>query len=489
MFNYQIRKTEQRLYGCINNFCMMTFRRIIILVIVIISCFQLSATAQGKKLPKLKVSPNGRYLMTEDGQPFFWLGDTGWLLFSKLNREEAEKYLEDRRQKGFNVIQVMVLHSVGAVNVYGDTALINKNVAAPKTTPGNSFADATQYDFWDHVDYIIDLAAQKGIYMGLVPVWGSNVKEGLVNQQQAKSYATWLANRYKDKPNVIWINGGDIPGSDSLNVWNTIGNTINDIDNNHLITFHPRGRTISSLWFHNEKWLDFDMFQSGHRTYAQDTSMSEPFRYGEDNWKFVSMSYKEKVAKPVIDGEPSYEGIPYGLHDTTLPRWKDKDVRRYGYWSVFAGAAGYTYGDNAVMQMRKLGEHGGAYGAKDYWFDAINDPGAGQMRYLKALMLSKPYLDRVPDQSLVAGKQGDKYDYIAATRGKDYAFLYAYNGRKFDVNMGKISGAKVKAAWYSPIDGSKKSIGSFANKGVISFDPPGEQKEGNDWVLILESEK
>ena len=60
------------------------------------------------------------------------------------------------------------------------------------------------------------------------------------------------------------------------------------------------------------------------------------------------MEWLKKPVKPVLDGEPSYEGIPHGLHDTTLPRWKAKDVRRYGYWSVFAGAADYTYGDNAV---------------------------------------------------------------------------------------------------------------------------------------------
>jgi hypothetical protein len=60
---------------------------------------------------QLKVAPNGRYLMTASGQPFFWLGDTGWLLFNKLKREEAETYLEDRRKKGFNVIRVRRLGS------------------------------------------------------------------------------------------------------------------------------------------------------------------------------------------------------------------------------------------------------------------------------------------------------------------------------------------------------------------------------------------
>jgi hypothetical protein len=109
------------------------------------------------------------------------------------------------------------------------------------------------------------------------------------------------------------------------------------------------------------------------------------------------------------------------------------------------------------------------------------------MNYLKKLILSKPYFERVPDQSLIAGEQGAKYNYLAATRGNDYAFIYDYTGRKFKVNMGKIKGEKVKASWYNPRDGNTESIGEFANKGVQEFDPPRDEKEGNDWVLILES--
>lgn len=145
--------------------------------------------------------------MTKSGDPFFWLGDTGWLLFGKLNREEAVKYLDDRSQKGFNVIQVMVLHNTALVNVYGDSALVRKSVAHPKITKGNSFNDPIQYDFWDHVDFIIDEAAKRGLYMALVPVWGSNVKAGAVKQPQARIYAKWLADRYRNKSNIIWLNG------------------------------------------------------------------------------------------------------------------------------------------------------------------------------------------------------------------------------------------------------------------------------------------
>ena len=437
-------------------------------------------------LPALKVSENHRYLMTEDGKPFFWLGDTGWLLFNKLDRDQAVKYLDDRSKKGFNVVQAMVLHTVPSVNVYGDSSLVNANVSTPDTTAGNDFADSAAYDYWDHVDYIIEKAEEKGIYMALVPVWGTNVKNGMVNSQQAEQYATFLTNRYKDRSNIIWLNGGDIKGSDSLQVWKTMGETLRKNDPNHLITFHPRGRTASSDWFHNEDWMDFNMVQSGHRRYDQDTSSNEVKHYGEDNWKFMEADLKMKPLKPTVDGEPSYEGIPQGLHDTLEPRWTDADVRRYGYWSVFSGAFGYTYGQNSLMQMHQKTDTTSAYGSKELWSEGINAPGSSQMQYLKELMLSKPYFERVPDQSLLA-ENGEKYNRILATRGKDYAFIYTYTGRNMKVNMGKIEGEKVKASWFDPRTGKYTDIAEIENKGTHEFNPPGDEKNGNDWVLVLSS--
>lgn len=436
-----------------------------------ICLFVILYTSSGYTQQLLKVSQDKRFLETADGKPFFWLGDTGWLLFSKLTVAETDQYLADRQQKGFNVIQVMVLHALTATTTYGDSALINKNVAHPQTT-----------GYWKHIDSVIDLAARRGIYIAMVPVWGSNVKSGHVTEAEAKTYASFLANRYRNKPNIIWLNGGDIKGTDSIKVWNTIGNTLYKEDKNHLITFHPRGRNTSTDWFHNAPWLAFNMVQSGHQTYEQDTTKRN---YGEDNWKFITADYKRTPAKPVIDGEPSYEDIPHGLHDTLAPRWKAEDVRRYGYWSVFSGAFGYTYGHNSVMQMYRQGD-GTAYGAKGFWTETIHAEGAGQMQYLKNIILSHPEKDRVPDQSLIAGKQGDKYDKLLATRGKDYALIYTYTGRNISVNMGKVNGAKVKTSWYSPRDGSSKEIGTYPNKGVIVFDPPGEPANGNDWVLVID---
>ncbi len=430
------------------------------------------------------VSKNPHFFAYQDGKPFFWLADTAWLLFSKLDRAETEKYLEDRRSKGFTVIQVSVLHSPAMKSADGVLALIGGDPAKPNITPGADPAKPGEYDYWDHIDWVVERAAEKGIYLAMIPAWGSLVKGRQLNEGNVAAYATFLARRYKSKPNIFWVAGGDIRGGDNLAVWNLLGNTLKTEDPGHLTTFHPFGRMQSSMWFHKERWLDFNLFQSGHQRYDQDTS--SPHKYGEDNWRYVRDDYARNPVKPVIDGEPSYEGIPQGLHDTTQPYWSAADARRYAYWSVFAGAAGHTYGDNAVMQFYKPSDGAPAYGAKEYWFDAINDSGAGQMQYLKALMLSRPYFERAPDLTSVAGENGTKHDYVIATRGSSYLFAYTYSGKPFRIRLGAISGARVTASWYNPREGSARLIGTLANQGERAFTPPGEPRDGNDWVLVID---
>ncbi|MDT0677569.1 glycoside hydrolase family 140 protein [Autumnicola musiva] len=437
---------------------------------------------QDTTLSALSISENNRYFQKENGEPFFWLGDTGWLMFNRLDRDQIKKYIEDRKSKEFNVIQAMVLHSLDAVNVYKDTALVKQNVAEPVVTDGADASDSLQYDFWDHIDYAVKTAEENGIYMAMVPVWGGNIEN--VTEEQAREYAKFLAERYKDKENVIWLNGGDTFGNEYTNVWNALGETLNEYNPEKLITFHPRGRHDSSDWFHEADWLDFNMFQSGHRTYAQDDTEKN---YGEDNWRYVKADYELKPVKPTLDGEPSYEGIPYGLHDTLQPFWKAHEIRRYAYWSVFAGAAGFTYGHSAVMQMHPAGDETGAYGNKKAWDVALDDPGAKQMQYVKKLIVDYPYFSRRPDSTLVLNS-GERYDYLPATSGDGYALVYTYNGREIEIDASELNFEDFKASWYDPRTGKKSEIGELpqADGEKYTFRPEGKQEDGNDWVLILE---
>lgn len=419
---------------------------------------------------RIAVAPGGHFFQYQDGRPFFWLADTAWLMFDRLTPEETKTYLYDRHEKGFNVVQVMVIRG-DDIDASGSPALIDGDPSKPDLTHGH----------WDHIDRAISAANDEGIYVGMVAAWGSVVKSGKLNESNAKQYATFLARRYRDRPNIVWILGGDIQGDIHPDVWRIMGTTLRAEDPNHLITYHPFGRMQSSMWFHNEPWLDFNMFQSGHQRYDQD--VSSPHKFGEDNWRYVAEDYARKPAKPVVDGEPSYEGIPQGLHDTTQPYWTAADARRYAWWSVFAGAAGHTYGDNSIMQFLRKGDKP-AYGAKTLWTEAMHDPGSGQMQYLKKLMLSRPYFERVPDQSPIAGENGTKHDYVIATRGANYLLAYDYSGKPFQIRMGSISGKRVQAWWYSPRDGSTQKAGTLDNRGDHAFTPP----DHNDWVLVLDDE-
>lgn len=425
---------------------------------------------------RLQVDPQThRYLQFENGKPFFWLGETGWLLPERLNRMEAEFYLENCRQAGFNVVQVQTVNGVPARNVYGQLSM-------PEGFDFSHIDKEGVYGYWDHMDYIIETAASKGIYIGMVCIWGGLVKSGRMNEEQAKAYGTFLANRYKDHPNIIWFIGGDVRGDARPEVFNALAHSIKAIDKNHLMTFHPFGRTTSALWFHDADWLDLDMVQSGHRRYGQlKNGRYEASIIGdsteEDNWRYIEMTMAYEPPKPVLDGEPSYEGIPQGLHDPKEPLWKDNDVRRYAYWSVFAGSCGHTYGNNSIMQMHRKGI--GGYGATEHWVEALKNPGFSQMQYLKALMLTFPYFERVPDQSIIAGENGFRHDRLIATRGDDYLLVYNYTGRSMCLDLRKISGERKKAWWLNPANGRLQYIGEFDN-AITTF----EENTTQDRVLI-----
>ncbi|MGF7149849.1 hypothetical protein FHS96_003506 [Sphingomonas zeicaulis] len=445
--------------------------------LVVLAALLAGISPAAGQLPRLTVHQGGRYLSAE-GKPFFWLGDTGWLLLGRLDRDETEHYLRTRAEQGFTVIQVMILHHARMTNRYDAPALVDGDPARPRTTPGGDPAQAGQYDYWDHLDWVVDRAAAHGLYLALVPAWGSLANHGDLTEANAPTYGRFLAERYGKRSNIIWLNGGDTFGHRKTAVWEELGSTIKAGAPDQLMTFHPIGRTDSAWTFHDARWLDFNMFQSGHRSSAQ------PGYRNEDNWRFVAEDLARVPRKPTIDGEPSYENIPHGLDDHDGPRWGADDARRYAYWAVFAGAFGHTYGENSVMQMHAPERYKrGAYDARLRWDAALTAPAATQMVHLKKLMLSRPFFDRVPDPSMIIDP-GIGHDRVLATRGARYAMAYAYSGRPFRMRLGILAGAQVRAAWFDPRTGASEAFGSFANNGERLFTPPAA---GDDWVLLLDA--
>ena len=451
-----------------------------VMMLAILCCLMTSLQAAKVYKPwengNLKVSDDRHYLIHENGRPFFWLGNTAWLLPERLTRDEVDFYLSREREEGYNVEQIQVLNAIPTFNIYGRQANDEQFSFA-------QFTSKNVYGYWDHLDYIVDKAEANGIYIAMDCIWGSQISR--MNVQQAAAYGRFLGNRYKDKPNIIWMIGGDVLGSKGTESWDALARAIKEVDKNHLMTFHPRGRTTSAQWFNDREWLDFNMFQSGHRRYGQrngDIDYPIPDNTEEDNWQYVSLSQKPENLKPVIDGEPSYEDIPQGLHDINAPRWQASDVRRYAYWAVFAGCFGHTYGHNSIMQFMRPGLSP-AYGASKAWWDALNDPGYKQMKYLKRLMLSFPFTVRVADQSIITGENGTQYDRIIATRGNDYLLVYNYSGKDMTIDLSKISGQRKNVWLMNPVDGSLKYLGEY-NSRRADFSYVISDKKNTDRVLI-----
>jgi Protein of unknown function (DUF4038)/Putative collagen-binding domain of a collagenase len=428
----------------------------------------------------LRVSDNKRYLVHENGQPFYWMGDTAWELFHRLNREEAEHYLRKRAEQGFTVIQAVALAELNGLrdpNPYFEVPLDNMDPTRPREA------------YFQHVDWIIDKAAELGLYIALLPTWGDKLYKDswgtgpeVFNPDNARVYGRWLGNRYKNKTNLIWVMMGDRnPRNETdVAVWNAMAEGVTEgvgSAKKPLITAHPQPNDMADggagRWFHDKNWYSFNMFQTGH-------CRENPI------YDRIAVAYNRLPAKPTLDGESLYEDHPVCFNRHDLGTSNAYDVRIGAYWAVFAGAFGHTYGCHDIWQFYTPRREP-INGAGIPWKEALLLPGAGQMQHLRKLMESRPMLERIPDQSLLV-ESFDEHDKVLATRGNRYAFVYTTKGKSFTVNMGKIKGKKVTAAWYSPRDGQSQPIGTFDNSGKHLFKPPASGY-GQDWVLVLDGEE
>lgn len=436
-----------------------------------------------RPLPRLIVGESGRHLATEDGEPFFWLGDTAWELAGRLTREEIETYLASAAGHGFNVVQFVLITELGRQiepNPYGDLPLVNKDPSRPAVTPGNDPGSPVQYDYWDHVDFALDTAESYGLYAALLPAWGSYLWENkghradpLFNRDNARQYGKWLGERYGGRSNVIWVLGGDrVPDTEEKKaIIRSMAQGLKEGGAEQLITYHPWGGVSSSDYFRDEDWIDFHAFQSGHN--EKDGA----------NYLLAEKDYALTPAKPTLDLEPRYEAAPVD-YDPANGRFDAYDIRQAAYWSVFAGSFGHTYGHHGIWQMYAPGREPSIY-ADIYWKDALDAPGRASMKWLRALFETYPPERSAPDPSLIPGPRNGA-SRISALRGDDFVLVYTSAGRPVTVLLDRIGGTPERISWYDPKIGALTDAGS-ARTGAArqTFTPPSAGR-GEDWVLIMD---
>ena len=449
----------------------------------------------------LKVSSDNRYLETADGRPFFWLGDTAWELFHKLNREDAVMYLKNRADKGFNVIQAVVLAELDGLktpNAYGEIPLIDQDPERPNEK------------YFEHVDFIVNEAERLGLSIGMLPTWGDKVTPAhgggpvIFNRENARSFGEFLGRRYRDKP-IVWILGGDrnIGSEEEKLVWRAMAEGLKAGDGgNHLISYHPRGAASSHEKLHHEHWLDFNMYQSGHSN-----------RY-TDVYRYAGTLRSVSPRKPFVEAEPAYEDIPVVFWeyvnwndpqrvppgvlnaDYTIKRrdhfakgfFTDHDVRVHAYWNILSGACGYTYGNNAVWQMFEKGRSFAIPCLTD-WREALDRPGAASMRHVRAFFEAYPFHLLEPAQERIKGNPPKDSLHIRAALATDQSFLVAYAsiGQELTLDLSGLP-KRITARWYDPRTGKYIKAGRYKNTGIHRFTPPASGM-GNDWVLVVKAPK
>jgi hypothetical protein len=431
----------------------------------------------------LKLSENKRFLIKEDGTPFFWMGDTGWEMIHKLSKQEAVYYMQNRADKGFNVIMTVILSEMNGAttpNAEGALPLIDLDPSKPNEA------------FFKHLDYLVNEAKKLNLYLALLPTWGAHIEDKAhplfeniapFTEQNAEAYGAFLGNRYQNDYNIVWIIGGDRSPIGNEKKWAALAKGIRSGGSQHLISYHPVGGETSSTSKELALLLDFNMIQSGHE------------RIANSNYAMIKNDYDLPEVKPVMESEPNYEEAAIGF-DPSNGRFTDFHVRNASYWSVFAGGFGINYGHNSIWQMYAPQKGKAVVWPLRTWKEALDAKGSGQLRHLKNLMLSRPYLNRIPDQGLTSQPQTERTNHIQITRDgtagkKDASYIMVYYAylNNTPIKTDCILHETLRAWWYNPRNGEAILIGELLNKG--SFSIPWskritEDEIGPDWVLVID---
>jgi hypothetical protein len=422
----------------------------------------------------LKVSPNGRYLVDQNGVPFLMTGDSPQALTVNLSEAEADAFFADRQAAGFNLVWINLLCAT-YTGGRDDGSTYDGIIPFTGNLPSSTVPDlATPNEaFFARVDDMLHLAAQHGLVVLLDPAeTGSYLAVLNANgATKARNYGRYLGTRYKSFDNIIWMHGNDFqswPNAGDDAVVQAVARGIHDTDDRHIHTVELDYQVSGSL--DDASWaplIDLNASYTYYPTYAQ-----------------VLTDYDRPNAIPTFLVEANYE-FEHNAADLGTPAI----LRRQAYWALLSGAAGHLYGNRYTWPFI------------DGWQTNLDTPGSAQIGLVKFAFASRQWFNLVPDQdhSVVtagygtyadSGALGDS-DYLTAARTPDASLVMAYmpTRRTITVDMSRL-GAAVYAQWYDPTTGLYTVVSGspLANSGMHDFTPPGDNGDGDgDWLLVLEA--
>jgi hypothetical protein len=405
----------------------------------------------------LKVHGQGRYLVDRHDRPFLVVGDTAWSLIVQLSSEDIDRYLDDRQAKGFNSIIVNLIEHRFCADPPRTRAGL-----APFTTPGDLSTPNPAY--FDFAHEVVEKANDRGIVVWFVPAylgygggdegWFREMRAG--GREKLRAYGRFVAQRFADLPNIVWVMGGDFT-PEPADQWTVteLAEGIRQIDSAHLMTGHGSPPSSAVSAFGDRSWLTVNALYS----------------------------YEATLFKPAL-AESTYEDE----HDS-----RPEQIRRQAYWAVLGGACGQFLGNNPIWHF----DGPGIFKPKMTWQQALDSVGSRDMVRLRKLFVSLSWQSLVPEQNhtVIADGYGDDVAAALTAQTDDRRLSVTYvpstgtERRRLTVDLGQFAGA-VTAWWYNPTDGRTTSIDGppMASRGIHVFRTPGNNGiDTNDWLLILQA--
>lgn len=406
----------------------------------------------------LKKNPNERYLVDQEGKPFLYQADTGWMIFMHLTQPEVLTYLADRKAKGFTVIQTMLTGFADTVNRVGQPPFL-----------GDADFSRPNEAYFRNVDWVLRQADSMGLLVAVAPLWQGCCGEGwggkgrAIEQngpEKSRQFGRYLGNRYGKFNNLLWIMGGDNDPHGDRAAIREMAQAIRAAAPHHLFTYHAASSHSSTDLWPNEAWLDVPMVYTYFRGFPKTWNPVQP-----DVYEVCYTEYRKAPVKPFFLGESTYEGEHEEMGSAL-------QARKQAYWAMLSGAMGHAYGS----PLWKFSPG---------WQQYLHLPGASSLLHLRRFFASLPWYTLTPDIAgeLVTAGSGPyaANAYVTAARSTDgkIAVIYLPAGNALTVDLSKLAAKKLQAGWFNPRTGKNTSIGTYTNRQAVQFQSP----DGQDWVL------
>jgi hypothetical protein len=417
------------------------------------------------------------YLEDANGDTLIMNGGAAWSVFVGTDESEATLYLSDRASKEVNAVCAKIIEKKftpnAPTNVYGDNPF--------RETLGGGEDDFTTPNevYWKHVDWILREAHRYGITVLAFPAyvgydhgdegWAAEIAAN--GDARMTTYGEWLANRYGEYPNIVWMMGGDWgPTSGSYDLTsevNSLANGIKGIDTTHKMSAHA-SRGESARGEYDEAWLDFNT------TYTDNVSVISGV---EDDYQQTTPT------EPTI----FFEGYYANEHGMT-----NRQVRTQGWQAIVSGASGQFYGNAPQWYFGEDNTYPGDSFADTgglNWKNQLDSLAAPFLTHIWSTISGLDLSTFTPDHDetvLVSGHNpngAQDDDYAPLMYRADAVFAYMPIGQSVTIDTSLLDQGTWSVTWIDPDTGNETTEQVTVDGSDLTLNPA--YSDDNGMVMQL----